>query len=67
VTNLLSAESTSPSQLGSTADPQNGLTSNEARRRLEKFGPNAVPDTALHPLRMAIEKFYPTFRRLGIT
>ena len=23
-----------------------GLTSDEARRRLEKFGPNAVPDTA---------------------
>ena len=37
---------------------QNGLTSDEARRRLEKFGPNAMPDTALHPLRMAIEKFW---------
>ena len=36
----------------------NGLTSDEARRRLEKFGPNAMPDTALHPLRMAIEKFW---------
>src|ERR1700730_4943632 len=35
-----------------------GLTSDEARRRLEKFGPNAMPDTALHPLRMAIEKFW---------
>ena len=22
----------------------------EASRRLEKFGPNAVPDTALHPV-----------------
>ncbi len=31
-----------------------GLTSDEARRRLEKFGPNAVPDTALHPLRRAL-------------
>jgi H+-transporting ATPase len=39
-------------------DPQDGLTSDEARRRLEKFGPNAMPDTALHPLRMAIEKFW---------
>ena len=38
--------------------PQDGLTSDEARRRLEKFGPNAVPDTALHPLRMALEKFW---------
>ena len=35
-----------------------GLTSDEARRRLEKFGPNAMPDTALHPLRMALEKFW---------
>jgi H+-transporting ATPase len=28
-----------------------GLTGDEARSRLEKFGPNAMPDTALHPLR----------------
>src|SRR6202050_125514 len=39
-------------------DPPNGLTSDEARRRQEKFGPNAMPDTALHPLRMALEKFW---------
>jgi H+-transporting ATPase len=38
--------------------PQTGLTSDEARRRLEKFGPNAMPDTSLHPLRMALEKFW---------
>ena len=37
---------------------QAGLTSDEARRRLEKFGPNAVPDTALHPLRRALTKFW---------
>ncbi len=47
---------------GSTAaandDLPSGLTNDEARRRLEKFGPNAMPDTALHPLRMAIEKFW---------
>jgi H+-transporting ATPase len=36
----------------------NGLTGDEARGRLEKFGPNAMPDTALHPLRMALEKFW---------
>ncbi|MGB7593430.1 MAG: cation-transporting P-type ATPase, partial [Terriglobia bacterium] len=35
-----------------------GLTSAEARRRIEKFGPNAVPDTALHPLRRALTKFW---------
>ena len=28
---------------------EGGLTSDEARRRLEQFGPNAMPDTALHP------------------
>ena len=35
-----------------------GLTSDEARRRLEKSGPNAMPDTALHPLRRALTKFW---------
>jgi Cation transporter/ATPase, N-terminus len=27
-------------------EPSNGLSSDEARRRLEKFGPNATPDTS---------------------
>jgi H+-transporting ATPase len=55
-----SVESTPPPESASAADvsPHNGLTSDEARRRLEKFGPNAMPDTALHPLRMALEKFW---------
>ncbi len=35
-----------------------GLTSEEARRRLEKFGPNAVPDTDVHPLRRALAKLW---------
>jgi H+-transporting ATPase len=35
-----------------------GLTSDEVRGRLEKFGPNAMPDTSMHPLRMALEKFW---------
>jgi H+-transporting ATPase len=35
-----------------------GITSQEARQRLEKFGPNAVPDTSLHPLRRALAKFW---------
>jgi H+-transporting ATPase len=35
-----------------------GLSSEDAHHRLEKFGPNAMPDTALHPLRRAIEKFW---------
>ena len=47
---------TSPST--TDADVQSGLTSDEARRALEKSGPNAMPDTAVHPLRMALEKFW---------
>jgi len=39
-------------------DPSDGLTSNEASLRRKKFGPNAMPDTALHPMRRAIEKFW---------
>ena len=35
-----------------------GLTNDEVRRRLEKFGPNAVSDTVLHPLRRALLKFW---------
>ena len=35
-----------------------GLTSDEARRRLAKSGPNAMPDTSVHPMRMALEKFW---------
>ncbi len=38
--------------------PATGLTSEEARRRLEKFGPNAVPDTGLHPLRRALTQLW---------
>ena len=55
-----SVENMSPSKSASAADvtSPSGLTSEEARRRWEKFGPNLMPDTALHPLRMAIEKFW---------
>ena len=35
-----------------------GLTSDEVRRRLEQFGPNAVPDASVHPLRRALTKFW---------
>jgi H+-transporting ATPase len=46
----------------SAADAQEtvsaGLTSDEARCRLAKSGPNAMPDTSVHPLRMALEKFW---------
>ncbi|MGD0106621.1 MAG: cation-transporting P-type ATPase [Rhodopila sp.] len=38
--------------------PKAGLTIDEARSRLAKFGPNAMPDTGARPLRMAMEKFW---------
>src|SRR5580704_9006992 len=60
MTTPLSAESVLPAESAKVANvvPQNGLTSDEARLRLEKFGANAMPDTTLHPLRMALEKFW---------
>jgi H+-transporting ATPase len=36
----------------------NGLTSDEAHSRLEKDGPNAMPDTSAHPLRNTLAKFW---------
>ena len=54
-----SAESVAPSKPGAVdIGLQSGLTTSEANRRLEKFGANAMPDTSMHPLRMAIEKFW---------
>jgi H+-transporting ATPase len=35
-----------------------GLTSEEARALLAKLGPNAMPDTAIRPWRMALAKFW---------
>ena len=35
-----------------------GLTGDEARRRLERMGPNTVADTAVHPLRGALAKLW---------
>jgi H+-transporting ATPase len=42
----------------SANDSSNGLTSDEARRRLERYGPNSMPDTAVNPLRRALAKFW---------
>ncbi len=50
--------STARSNADVTVTAPTGLTSDEARRRLEQFGPNAMPDTSVHPLRMAFEKFW---------
>jgi H+-transporting ATPase len=54
------AQSTSLPELSSDADVslQGGLTSDEVGRRLKAFGPNAIPDTWLHPMRMALQKFW---------
>src|SRR5580700_6144007 len=35
-----------------------GLSTDEARARLEQSGPNEMPDTALRPWRMALAKFW---------
>jgi H+-transporting ATPase len=60
LTTRLSDESVVPSKsIGAVnAGLQGGLTSNEASRRLQTLGPNAMPDTSVHPLRMALEKFW---------
>src|SRR5580698_6959383 len=47
-----------PAPVKDVPAPPAGLTSDEARGRLEKFGPNAVPDTAVHPLQRALSKFW---------
>jgi H+-transporting ATPase len=41
-----------------TDDAPGGLSCDEAHRRLAKFGPNAIPDTTMHPLRRALDKFW---------
>ena len=47
-----------PPSSAKDAPPSTGLTGEEARRRLEKSGPNAMPDTAVHPLSRALTKFW---------
>ena len=39
-------------------DDPNGLTSDEARRRLQESGPNSMQDTAENPLLRALAKFW---------
>jgi H+-transporting ATPase len=39
-------------------DSPDGLTSDEARLRLEKSGHNSMPDTSSHPARRAVEKLW---------
>ena len=35
-----------------------GLSSDEARSRLQQFGPNSIPGTSVHPIRSALGKFW---------
>jgi H+-transporting ATPase len=41
-----------------TADSPIGLTTNEARQRLAKDGPNAVVDVTQHPVLRALQKLW---------
>jgi H+-transporting ATPase len=59
----MSANSLIPASTSQPAKPGQdialtGLTSDEAHTRLEKDGPNAMPDTSAHPLRDAFAKFW---------
>jgi H+-transporting ATPase len=47
-----------PLSSGKEIPLSDGLTGEEARRRLVKSGPNTIPDTELSPLRRALTKFW---------
>jgi H+-transporting ATPase len=55
------ANATVPAKTGQDGGEDNlprGLTSDEARAQLAKFGPNAMPDTEIRAWRMALAKFW---------
>lgn len=47
-----------PTAKPAEAAKPNGLSKAEAERRLKSIGPNAMPDTAVHPLRSALGKLW---------
>src|ERR1700691_4898319 len=51
------ASSNSPTKPVQTTS-SSGLTSDEAHSRLQKDGPNAMPDVSAHPIRNALAKFW---------
>jgi H+-transporting ATPase len=53
-----SRNKTMPAQKNGGGNLGLGLTSDEARTLLAKHGPNAMPDTAIQPWRMALAKFW---------
>jgi H+-transporting ATPase len=57
----ITADSSAPTETGQHGGEDNlapGLTSDDARARLAKYGPNAIPDTTPQPWRMALAKFW---------
>jgi hypothetical protein len=52
--NAVQEESHQPSTTGAGNAGAEGLTSEEARHRLNKFGLDAVPDTSVHLLQMIL-------------
>jgi H+-transporting ATPase len=46
-----------PPNVSQPGPRRKGLTSREAQSRLEKIGPNSMPDTAVHSVRRLIAKF----------
>jgi len=50
----LSSEASNPIQ----SIAESGLTGDQARSRLQKDGPNSMPDSSAHPLRDALAKFW---------
>ena len=57
-TDLVAPASNSPAVKPAPDVVPAGLTNEEARTRLAKDGPNAMPDTSAHPLRNALAKFW---------
>jgi H+-transporting ATPase len=55
---VIAPASASPAAKPAQDIASTGLTSDEARTRLDKDGPNAMPDTSAHPLRNALAKFW---------
>jgi H+-transporting ATPase len=55
---VVSSATSSPLAKPTSENASKGLTEDEARSRLEKDGPNAMPDTSVHPLRSALAKFW---------
>ncbi len=54
----IQASPSAPSNAPPPDTATSGLTSEDASKRLQKDGPNAIPDTSAHPLRDVLAKFW---------